>query len=92
MTQNPGIIRGGYTISYIPWESQLSGEVGGYPQALLKVVNLQGMLNFHRNFDRSQRNKSRGRVDGGLLEYAWNYICIELKQKQRWPEPIEKVI
>ena len=22
----------------------LSGEVGGYPQALLKVVNLQGML------------------------------------------------
>ena len=33
-----------------PWESQLSGEVGGYPQALLKVVNLQGMLDFHRNF------------------------------------------
>ena len=39
-------MRGGYSISYIPWESQLSG----YPQALLKVVNLQGMLDFHRNF------------------------------------------
>ena len=45
----------GYTISYIPWESQLSGEVGGYPQALLKVVNLQGMLNFHRNFVTGQK-------------------------------------
>ena len=40
----------GYSISYIPWESQLSGEVGGYPQALMKVVNLQGMLDFRRNF------------------------------------------
>ena len=28
----------------------ISGEVGGYPQALLKVVNLQGTLDFHRNF------------------------------------------
>ena len=64
--------------------------MGGYPQALLKVVNLQGMLNFHRNFGRSKRIKSRGRIVGGLLEHAWNYMCIELKQKQRWPEAIEK--
>ena len=45
---------GGYSISYIPWESQLSGEVGGYPQALMKVVNLQGMLDFRRNFHLSK--------------------------------------
>ena len=41
---------GGILFSYIPWKVSLSGEVGGYPQALLKVVNLQGMLDFHRNF------------------------------------------
>ena len=35
----------------------LSGEVGGYPQALLKVVNLQGMLDFHRNFHLRKRVK-----------------------------------
>ena len=35
---------GGILFSYIPWKVSLSGEVGGYPQALLKVVNLQGML------------------------------------------------
>ena len=35
----------------------LSGEVGGYPQALLKVVNLQGMLDFHRNFHLMKRVK-----------------------------------
>ena len=34
-----------------------SGEVGGYPQALLKVVNLQGMLDFHRNFHLIKRVK-----------------------------------
>ena len=34
-----------------------SGEVGGYPQALLKVVNLQGMLDFHRNFHLIERVK-----------------------------------
>ena len=42
--------QGGILFSYIPWKVSLSGEVGGYPQALLKVVNLQGMLDFHRNF------------------------------------------
>ena len=36
--------KGGILFSYIPWKVSLSGEVGGYPQALLKVVNLQGML------------------------------------------------
>ena len=50
---------GGYSISYIPWESQLSGEVSSYPQALLKVVNLQGMLDFHRNFHRSKNQKQK---------------------------------
>ena len=51
-----------------------SGEVGGYPQALLKVVNLQGMLNFHRNFHWSKGIKSRIRVGGGNLEYACSYM------------------
>ena len=31
--------------------------MGGYPQALLKVVNLQGMLDFHRNFHLIKRVK-----------------------------------
>ena len=31
--------------------------MGGYPQALLKVVNLQGMLDFHRNFHLIERVK-----------------------------------
>ena len=33
---------GGYSISYVPvtWERQLSGEVGGYSQALPEVVTL----------------------------------------------------
>ena len=35
---------GGILFSYIPWKVSLSGEVSGYPQALLKVVNLQVML------------------------------------------------
>ena len=43
-----------------------SGEVGGYPQALLKVVNLQGMLDFDRNFHPSKRNKRRGRIGRGF--------------------------
>ena len=49
---------GRYSISYIHWESLLSGEVSGYPQALLKVVNFRGMLDFHRNFDRSKESKA----------------------------------
>ena len=48
---------GGILFSYIPWKVSLSGEVGGYPQALLKVVNLQGMLDFHRNFHLIKRVK-----------------------------------
>ena len=48
---------GGILFSYIPWKVSLSGEVGGYPQALLKVVNLQGMLDFHRNFQLIKRVK-----------------------------------
>ena len=31
---------GGYSISYVTWERQLSGEVGGYSQALPEVVTL----------------------------------------------------
>ena len=38
------MLKRGILFSYIPWKVSLSGEVGGYPQALLKVVNLQGML------------------------------------------------
>ena len=38
-------LQGVILFSYIiPWKVSLSGEVGGYPQALLKVVNLQVML------------------------------------------------
>ena len=52
-----GSSTGGILFSYIPWKVSLSGEVGGYPQALLKVVNLQGMLDFHRNFHLIKRVK-----------------------------------
>ena len=32
---------GGILFSYIPWKVSLSGEVGGYPQALSEVVTLR---------------------------------------------------
>ena len=69
---------GGDSICYIPWESQLSGEVSGYPQALMKVVNLQGMLDFRRNFHLSKRFRSRGRIVGGLL----GYTCKDMNKAQ----------
>ena len=43
-------IEGGILFLIYLGKVSFSGEVGGYPQALLKVVNLQGMLDFHRNF------------------------------------------
>ena len=33
--------KGGILFSYIPWKVSLSGEVGGYPQALSEVVTLR---------------------------------------------------
>ena len=57
---------GGILFLIYPGKVSFSGEVGGYPQALLKVVNLQGMLNFHRNFHLSKIIKSRGRIGGGI--------------------------
>ena len=60
MSKNLGV----FYFLIIPWKVSLSGEVGGYPQALLKVVNLQGMLDFHRNFHLSKIIKSRGRIGG----------------------------
>ena len=51
----------------------LSGEVGGYTQALLKVVNLQGMLNFHRNFRLIKRVKIVVCLwGGGVQRHACN--------------------
>ena len=73
---------GGILFSYIPWKVSLSGEVGGYPQALLKVVNLQVMLNFHRNFHLMKRVKivvyCRG-VFKGMHAMVWS----ELKRKYK---------
>ena len=37
---NPPETTGGKLFSYIPWKDSLSGEVGGYPQALPEVVTL----------------------------------------------------
>ena len=34
-------VTGGILFSYIPWKVSLSGEVGGYPQALPEVVTLR---------------------------------------------------
>ena len=42
-TNSPETTGGILFLTYLGIVS-LSGEVGGYPQALLKVVNLQGML------------------------------------------------
>ena len=49
--------RGGILFLIYLGKVSFSGEVGGYPQALLKVVNLQGMLDFHRNFHLIKRVK-----------------------------------
>ena len=37
----PNPPQGGILFSYIPWKDSLSGEVGGYPQALPEVVTLR---------------------------------------------------
>ena len=51
------IFRGGILFLIYLGKVSFSGEVGGYPQALLKVINLQGMLDFHRNFHLIKRAK-----------------------------------
>ena len=63
---------GGILFSYIPWKVSLSGEVGGYPQALLKVVNLQVMLNFHKNFHLMKRVKIVVCCGGFVQRHACN--------------------
>ena len=50
-------LKGGILFLIYLGKVSFSGEVGGYPQALLKVVNLQAMLNFHRNFHLSKNNQ-----------------------------------